>query len=47
MTNNTTLTIECEPKQVVQKTTDRRGRLTLGKEYGDQEVTVLVVEPSP
>ena len=36
--------IEADPKDVITKRTDRRGRLTLGKDYGSQEVTVLVVE---
>lgn len=38
------INIECDPKQIVKKQTDRRGRLTLGKEYGSREVTVVVVE---
>lgn len=36
--------VEIQPKQVVEATTDRRGRFTLGSEYANQEVTVLVVE---
>lgn len=39
-----TLTVEIEPKDLMEKTTDRRGRFTLGSEYADQEVTILVVE---
>ncbi len=38
-----TLKIECAPEQVVQATTDRRGRFTLGSDYANEDVTVLVV----
>jgi hypothetical protein len=34
------------PEHIVTKTTDRRGRLSLGKEFGDKRVTVAVVESS-
>jgi len=36
--------IECDPKDVIEASTDRRGRFTLGSDYADQDVTVLVVE---
>jgi len=36
--------VDVQPKQVVEATTDRRGRFTLGSEYANQDVTVLVVE---
>lgn len=32
------------PEHITTKETDRRGRLSLGKEYGNQEVTVAVVK---
>jgi len=38
------LTIEIEPKDLVEATTDRRGRFTLGTDYANEDVTVLVVE---
>jgi len=39
-----TIKIECDPKEIVQASTDRRGRFTLGSDYADEDVTVLVVE---
>ena len=38
------LKVEITPKKVIEASTDRRGRFTLGSEYANQEVTVLVVE---
>jgi len=38
------LKVEINPKDLQSKKTDRRGRFTLGSEYANQEVTVLVVE---
>lgn len=32
------------PEHIVTKETDRRGRLSLGKQYGDKRVTVAVVK---
>lgn len=32
------------PKHVVTKTTDDRGRVNLGSDFGDREVTVAVLE---
>lgn len=32
------------PEHIETKTTDRRGRLSLGKEYGNKRVTVAVVK---
>lgn len=32
------------PEHITTKTTDRRGRLSLGKEFGDKRVTVAVVK---
>lgn len=36
--------IEAKPSEVITRTADGRGRITLGAEYADDEVTVLVVE---
>lgn len=32
------------PRDIVTKKTDSRGRITLGSEYADKEVTVAVIE---
>ncbi|WP_154670809.1 hypothetical protein [Halalkaliarchaeum desulfuricum] len=32
------------PKEITTKTTDSRGRITLGTDYADKEVTVAVIE---
>lgn len=32
------------PEHIVTKETDRRGRFSLGKQYGDKRVTVAVVK---
>lgn len=32
------------PEHITTKTTDRRGRLSLGKEFADKRVTVAVVK---
>ncbi len=34
------------PRAIVTKKTDSRGRITLGTEYADEEVTVAVIEVS-
>ncbi len=34
------------PRDIVTKKTDSRGRITLGSEYADQEVTVAVIDVS-
>jgi hypothetical protein len=34
------------PKDLVTKKTDSRGRITLGSEYADEEVTVAVIDVS-
>ncbi len=34
------------PRDIVTKKTDSRGRITLGSEYADEEVTVAVIEVS-
>jgi hypothetical protein len=34
------------PRDIVTKQTDSRGRITLGSEYADEEVTVAVIEVS-
>jgi len=39
-----TLKVEVMPKEVVEKTTDDRGRLTLGTDYANQDVTFLIIE---
>lgn len=32
------------PEHIITKETDRRGRLSLGKQYGEKRVTVAVVK---
>lgn len=34
------------PRDIVPKKTDSRGRITLGSEYADEEVTVAMIEVS-
>jgi len=34
------------PRDIVTKKTDSRGRITLGSEYADKEVTVAVIDVS-
>ncbi len=34
------------PRDIVTKKTDSRGRITLGSEYADEEVTVAVIKVS-
>ena len=36
--------IEANPKEVISKKADGRGRITLGSDYAGKDVTVLVVE---
>ena len=36
--------VELKPKDLQTKSTDSRGRFTLGSEYAHKEVTVMVVE---
>jgi len=36
--------IDVEPNAIVEKDTDSRGRLTLGTEYADETVTVLILD---
>lgn len=36
--------VDISPKDLITKRTDNRGRLTLGSEYANQEVTVIVAE---
>jgi len=38
------LTVEVDPKALLEKETDSRGRFTLGSEYANQEVKILVIE---
>ena len=35
------------PEHIETKETDRRGRLTLGKEFGNRRVTVAVIKSEP
>jgi hypothetical protein len=35
--------VEIDPSKLVEKKTDSRGRLTLGSEYADQNVKVLIL----
>jgi len=34
------------PKEILTKKTDSRGRITLGSDYADKDVTVAVIEIS-
>lgn len=36
--------VDFEPVEVIEKQTDERGRITLGSEYGDKTVKLLVIE---
>jgi len=36
--------VKFEPVEVVEKTADERGRITLGSEYANQDVKLLVIE---
>jgi len=36
--------VEIEVGDLIERTTDARGRITLGSEYADKTVTVAVVE---
>jgi len=36
--------VDVTPKEVVEKTTDDRGRFNLGTEYANQDVRLLIVE---
>jgi len=36
--------VDVTPKQVIEKTADDRGRITLGAEFADEDVRLLVVE---
>jgi hypothetical protein len=38
------LTVEVDPKALLEKETDSRGRFTLGSEYANKEVKILVIE---
>lgn len=38
------MAIKVDLQDLITKSTDSRGRLTLGSEYANQEVTVVVVE---
>lgn len=35
------------PEHIETKETDRRGRLTLGKEFGNRRITVAVIKSEP
>lgn len=35
--------IEVEPEQVIERETDSRGRLTLGSEWKNQDVKLLII----
>jgi hypothetical protein len=40
--------IEVEPEEVVERETDSRGRLTLGSDWKNQEVKLLIIsDPDP
>ncbi len=36
--------VEIDPEQLIEKSTDERGRLTLGTDWADTEVRILVEE---
>jgi len=36
--------VEFEPVEVIEKATDERGRVTLGSDYANQDVKLLVIE---
>jgi len=36
--------VEADPKQLIEKYADSRGRITLGTEFSDQKVKVLVLD---
>ena len=38
------MNIDVTPKQVVEKTADDRGRITLGSEFKNEDVRLLIVE---
>jgi len=38
------MNVDVTPKQVVEKTADDRGRITLGAEYANEDVQLLIVE---
>jgi len=35
--------VEIEPEEIVEKTADDRGRITLGADYKNQDVKLLIV----
>lgn len=35
--------VEIDPQELMEKSTDSRGRLTLGSEYANQDVKVLIL----
>ena len=35
--------VDIDPKDLVEKSTDNRGRFTLGSEYANQDVKVLIL----
>lgn len=37
------LKVEIEPEELVKKKADSRGRITLGSEYADEEIKLLIV----
>jgi len=38
------LKVEIQPKQLLEKNADNRGRITLGSEYANQNVKVLIID---
>jgi len=38
------MNVDVTPKQVVEKTADDRGRITLGAEHANEDVRLLIVE---
>jgi hypothetical protein len=41
-----TLKVEIEPNELVEKTADDRGRITLGTDYKNQDVKLLILGES-
>lgn len=39
-----TLTVELSPDELLERSADNRGRITLGSDYANQDVTLLLVE---
>lgn len=38
------VTVDVEPRQLIERKTDDRGRVTLGSEYANETVKILILE---